>query len=104
MEMASSFVDLATIIYGMIAVTFESGVNLVFWALEQRKNRRAENERQRAQERAEWRAEGRTVGRAEGRREAVQEIREAIRLNKTDDEIDALLEQLGRENGVNGAR
>ena len=92
LELASSFVDLATIIYGMIAITVEGGVRLVFWAIEQWKNQKAENERQRARERAEGRAEG------------VKSVLEVLRPTMPEDEYDALLKKLDREPSVNGAK
>ena len=39
-ELASSLVDLGAVLYGMAAVLMEGGVNMVFWALEQREKRR----------------------------------------------------------------
>ncbi len=59
LEAAASLVDLAVVIYGMFAVLAERGVDMVFWALEQRQKRRAKIE-------AEARAVGRAVGRVEG--------------------------------------
>ena len=51
---AADLVDLAAIIYGMLAVLFERGVRLMFWALDQRRQWR---ERWRQEVRAEVRAE-----------------------------------------------
>ena len=42
LEPAASLVDLAAVVYGMIAVLVERGVDMVFWALEQRRIRREE--------------------------------------------------------------
>ena len=53
LEPAASLVDLAAVVYGMIAVLVERGVNMVFWALEQRKKRIEERKAEgRAEERA----------------------------------------------------
>ena len=41
-ELASSLVDLGAVLYGMVAVLMERGVNMVFWALEQREKRKKE--------------------------------------------------------------
>ena len=79
LELASSFVDLATIIYGMFAVTFEMGVKIVFWAIEQWKNQRARD-------------------RAEGAQYALKLVRPKL----TKDEYDAAIKRLEREFGVNG--
>ena len=45
LKSAASMVDLGVVVYAMIAVTVEKGVDMVFWALEQRKKRIAERER-----------------------------------------------------------
>ncbi len=37
LEPAASLVDLAAVVYGMIAVLVERGVRMVFWALDQRR-------------------------------------------------------------------
>ena len=54
LEMAANLVDLATVIYGMMALTVEGGVRLMFWAL---------------QKHLEWRESMREEGRVEGRKE-----------------------------------
>ena len=59
---AAELVDLAAIIYGMIAVLSERGVRVMFWALDQRRQWR---ERWRQEARAEGREQGRAEGRAE---------------------------------------
>ena len=48
---AAELVDLAAIIYGMLAVLFERGVRLMFWALDQRR-----------QWRDRWRKEAQAAG------------------------------------------
>ena len=53
LEMAANLVDLATVIYGMIALTVEGGVRLMFWAL---------------QKHLEWRESMREEGRKENRK------------------------------------
>ena len=87
LELASSFVDLATIIYGMFAVTFELGVRIVFWAIEQWKN-------QRARDQAE--------GYAKGSAATLQSVQKVIRPNMTEDEYDAAIKELERRYSVNG--
>ena len=79
----------------MFAVTFEGGVKLVFWAIEQWKN-------QRARDRAEGRAEGLAEGLAEGRAATLQYVQEVIRPNMTEDEYDAAIKELERKYSVNG--
>ena len=54
-------VDLGALIYGMVAVTFEGGVRLMFWAWEKHKAVREA-----------LREEGRQAGRQEGRQESEQ--------------------------------
>ena len=68
----SSLVDYAVIIYGMIAVLFEKGLDVMFWALEQRKKRMAAF---RAEMMAEGLAKGRAAGIAEGRAEGMAQGR-----------------------------
>ena len=68
----SSLVDYAVIIYGMIAVLFEKGLDVMFWALEQRKKRMAAF---RAEMMAEGLAKGRADGIAEGRAAGIAEGR-----------------------------
>lgn len=69
---AAELVDLAAIIYGMIAVLSERGVRVMFWALDQRR-----------QWRERWRQEARAEGRAEGKAE-----------------MKAHLERVAREKGI----
>ena len=61
LDRAADLVDIGAVIYGVVAVATERGVNMIFWALEERKKRRerrqAERERLRAESRAEGRAE-----------------------------------------------
>ena len=63
----------------MIAVLFEGGVKIVFWAIDQRKNQRARD-------------------RAEGAQYALKLVRPKL----TKDEYDAAIKRLEREFGVNG--
>ena len=42
LETAASLVDLAAVLYAMVAVLAERGVNMVFWALEQKRKREKE--------------------------------------------------------------
>ena len=122
LELASSFVDLATIIYGMFAVTFEGGVKIVFWAIEQWKNQRA---RDRAEGRAEGYAEGRAAvfaelrakgngdvqdegngaeSRSEISAEILQSVLNDVYANMAAHEFDAAVEKLRSERGVNGKK
>ena len=60
LEMAAGLVDLGAVLYAMVAVLFERGVDMVFWALERRKQR-IEERKQRIEERIE---EGKASARA----------------------------------------
>ena len=42
LETAASLVDLAAVLYAMVAVLAERGVNMVFWALERKREREKE--------------------------------------------------------------
>ena len=68
-------VDLAALIYGMVAVLIERGVRMIFWALDQRRQWRAAL-------REEWREEGR------------QEVRAAVK------QRDQVLTRLAQEKGL----
>lgn len=80
----AELVDLAAVIYGMIAVLTERGVRVMFWALDQRRQWR-ERWRQEA------RAEGRATGLAEGRDQGRAEERAAMKSH---------LERVAREKGI----
>ena len=43
LDRAADLVDIGTVIYAVIAVAVERGVNVIFWALEERKKRRERN-------------------------------------------------------------
>ena len=43
LELAATLVDLGAVLYAMVAVVFERGVDMVFWALERKKQREQEN-------------------------------------------------------------
>ena len=43
LEMAAGLVDLGAVLYAMVAVLVERGVDMVFWALERKKQREQEN-------------------------------------------------------------
>ncbi len=85
---AAELVDLAAIIYGMLAVLFERGVRVMFWALDQRR-----------QWRERWRqealSEGVAIGVAEGRADGVAEGRAKERAA-----MKAHLERVAREKGI----
>ena len=72
LEAASGLVDLAAVLYAMVAVLAERGARLMFWALDERRKWRA---KMRAEARAEGLAEGRAEGHAEGRAEGHAEGR-----------------------------
>ena len=63
-ETASDMVDLATVAYAAVAVLFERGVNIVFWALQKRRERIEARQRMLEQMREEARATGLAEGRA----------------------------------------
>ena len=46
LESAATLVDLGAVLYGMVAVLAERGVDMVFWALEQRRKRLEERRRE----------------------------------------------------------
>ena len=64
-------VDLAAVLYAMVAVAVERVIRMWFWALDQREKWRAKW-RQEAQ--AEGLAEGRVVGRAEGQADLLNRL------------------------------
>ena len=66
LDKAASLVDLAVVLYSLVAVIVERCVIMIWWALEERRKRL---EKLRAETLAEGRAEGRAVGLAEGRTE-----------------------------------
>jgi hypothetical protein len=67
LESAAKLVDLGAVMYSMVAVLAERGVDLVFWALEQRKKRIEERKAEgRAEERAKIKAHLERVSREEG--------------------------------------
>ena len=75
LKVAAEMVDLAALIYGMVAVLIERGVRMIFWALDQRRQWRAAL-------REEWREEGR------------EEVRAAVK------QRDQVLTRLAREKGL----
>ena len=100
----AELVDLAAIIYGMIAVLSERGVRVMFWALDQRRQWR-ERWRQEARDegREQGRAEGRATGLAEGREQGRAEGRDQGRATGRAEERAAMkahLERVAREKGI----
>ena len=87
-QSAGPLVDLGVVMYGMVAVVVEKGLDAMFWALEQRKKRLEKA-------RAEWAAEGRVEGRAEGYAVAQKEFSE--RLQPLANERGVSVEELLRE-------
>ncbi len=59
LEMAATLVDLGAVLYAMVAVLVERGVDMVFWALERKKQREQENKaKNQAEVLAQLRSEG----------------------------------------------
>ena len=79
MEAAAKFVDLAAVIYGMIAVSVERGGRLMFWALDQRR---------------QWREKWRKEIEDEVRAETEREIREEY------SRLESHLERVAQEEGI----
>ena len=73
---AATLVDLGVVVYATVAVLVERGVNMIFWALEQRRKRR---EKLQAEAMAEGLAEGRAKGKAEGKAEERMRILQAAK-------------------------
>ena len=84
LKVAADLVDLAALIYGMVAVTIEGGVRLMFWAWEKHKAVREA-----------LREEGRQAGRQEGRQEGSKAGRKAERAA-----MQAHLEKVSKETGI----
>ena len=80
LKLSAELVDLATVIYGMIALTVEGGVRFMFWAL---------------QKHLEWRESMREEGRVEGRAEGTKVGRKAERAA-----TEAHLEKVAKETGI----
>ena len=79
LDRASDLTDIGAVIYGVVAVAIERGVNMIFWALEERKKRRERNRAEleaeiQARVEAQAQAQGklRAEGRAEGQAETAQ--------------------------------
>ena len=67
LKLSADLVDLATVIYGMIALTVEGGVRLMFWAL---------------QKHLEWRESMREEGRKEIRKEQAKMMSHLEKVSK----------------------
>ena len=74
LDKSASLVDIGAVIYAAVAVAVERGVNMIFWALEERKKRRERREQQEAEALAKARAKGHAEGHAEGYSEARREF------------------------------
>ena len=83
LDRAADLVDIGTVIYAAIAVAVERGINVIFWALEERKKRRERNRAElealiqarieaEIQVRVESQAQSQEELRAEGRAETTQ--------------------------------
>lgn len=79
LKLAAELVDLATVIYGMIALTVEGGVRLMFWAL---------------QKHLEWRESMREEGRKETRKQYMPILKQMAQ------EKGLTLEELLEQEGV----
>ena len=90
-ELASDLVPLAGVIYGMMALTVEGGVRLMFWAWEK-------HQAVRESLREEGRVEGREKGRVEGRVETEQRYMPILK--QMAQEKGLTLEQLLEQEGV----
>ena len=92
LKLAAELVDLATVIYGMMALTVEGGVRLMFWALQKHLEwRDSMREEGRIEGRVEGREEGRETGRAEGAKAGRKAERAAT---------EAHLEKVSKETGI----
>ena len=81
---AADMVDLGTVLYAMAAMSFEKGVDAVFWALEQRRKRRERYE-----------AEAKAAGQAELIAALV-----AAGQEQGNQEVVALVESFAKERGI----
>ena len=88
----AAMVDLAAVIYAMLAVAFERGVNMIWWALEQKRKRA---EQAQAKGREIGLAQGLAQGQAQGRAGLVAELL-ASGMPKTDQE----LQEWAKERGI----
>lgn len=82
LELAADLVDLSTVVYGMIALTVEGGIRLMFWAL---------------QKHLEWREAMREEGRKEMRSAVKQRDKVLARVAQ---EKGLTLEELLEQEGV----
>ena len=71
LDRAADLVDIGTVIYAVIAVVIERGVNVIFWALEERKKRRERRQAEAQAERERLEAEARAAGLAQGMAEGI---------------------------------
>ena len=86
LKLSAELVDLATVIYGMIALTVEGGVRLMFWAL---------------QKHLEWRESMREEGRKEARKEMSSAVKQRDKvLARVAEEKGLTLKELLEQEGV----
>ena len=86
LKLAAELVDLATVIYGMMALTVEGGVRLMFWAL---------------QKHLEWRESMREEGRKEARKEMSSAVKQRDKvLARVAEEKGLTLKELLEQEGV----
>ena len=88
---ASSLVDLGAAVYGMVAVLTERSIDMVFWALEQRRKRAKEREK----ELQDKLAQGMEQGIAQGQAQVLTELLSAGIIETNQD-----LERWAREKGI----
>ena len=88
---ASSLVDLGAAVYGMVAVLTERSIDMVFWALEQRRKRAKEREK----ELQDKLAQGMAQGIAQGQAQVLTEL-----LSEGIIEANQDLERWAREKGI----
>ena len=88
---ASSLVDLGAAVYGMVAVLTERSIDMVFWALEQRRKRAKEREK----ELQDKLAQGMAEGIAQGQAQVLTELLSAGIIETNQD-----LERWAREKGI----
>ena len=100
LDKAAGLVDIGAVIYAAIAVAVERGVNMIFWALEERKKRQERREKQEAEALAKARAKGLAEGLAEGHAEGLAEGHaegHAEGYSEARREFDAQLERVAQE-------
>ncbi len=88
LELSASMVDLAAVLYAMVAVAVERVIRMWFWALDQREKWRAK-----------WRREAQAEGRAEGQIDLLNRMWTAARAEGNQELVENL-ERTARELGI----